>query len=155
TSVIPIIFPLAGDPVAAGFVTSLAHPGGNVTGLSQQIPDAAAKRGPPFRGTIPSLRRLAILVHAGHPGSVPDPHTAQSAARALGLEVATLEIRRAEDIAPALGSLKGRAEAIYVVADALINANRTRINALAVDARMATMHTFRELVEAGGLLGYG
>jgi ABC-type uncharacterized transport system substrate-binding protein len=155
TSVIPIIFPLSGDPVAAGLVASLAHPGGNVTGLSQQIPDAAGKRVELLREAIPSFRRLAILVNVGEPSSVLDAHEAQAAARTLGLEVATLEIRRAEDIAPAFGSLKGRAEALYVVADALINANRTSINALAVDARMATMHTFRELVEAGELLGYG
>ncbi len=95
------------------------------------------------------------MVNVGERNSVLDAREAQAAARTLGLEVATLEIRRAEDIAPAFGSLKARAEALYIVADALINANRARINTLALEARMATMHTFRELVEAGGLLGYG
>jgi putative tryptophan/tyrosine transport system substrate-binding protein len=90
TSVIPIIFPLSGDPVAAGLVASLAHPGGNVTGLSQQIPDAAGKRVELLREAIPSLRRLAILVNVGEPNSVLDAHEAQAAARTLGLEVATL-----------------------------------------------------------------
>jgi ABC-type uncharacterized transport system substrate-binding protein len=95
------------------------------------------------------------MVNVGERNSVLDAREAQAAARTLGLEVATLEIRRAEDIAPAFGSLKGRPHALYIVADALINANRVRINTLALEARMATIHTFRELVEAGGLLGYG
>jgi putative ABC transport system substrate-binding protein len=155
TSVIPIIFALSGDPVGAGLVASLARPGGNVTGLSQQIPEAAGKRVQLLREALPSFRRLAIMVNVGERNFVLDAREAQAAARTLGLEVTTLEIRRAEDIAPAFGSLKGRADALYVVADALINANRTLINSLALDARMATMHTFRELVAAGGLLGYG
>jgi putative ABC transport system substrate-binding protein len=155
TSVIPIIFVLSGDPVGTGLVASLARPGGNVTGLSQQIPDAVGKRVELLREVLPSFRRLAIMVNVGERNSVLDAREAQAAARTLGLEVATLEIRRAEDIAQAFGSLKGRAEALYIVADALINANRIRINTLALDARMATIHTFRELVEAGGLLGYG
>jgi putative ABC transport system substrate-binding protein len=155
TSVIPIIFALSGDPVGAGLVASLARPGGNVTGLSQLIPDAAGKRVQLLHEVVPNVRRLAIMVNVGELGSVVDARAAQAAARTLGLDVATLEIRQAEDIAPAFASLKGRAEAVYVVADALINANRTRINTLALGARMATIHTFRELVEAGGFLGYG
>jgi putative ABC transport system substrate-binding protein len=79
----------------------------------------------------------------------------QATARTLGLEVATFEIRRAEDIAPAFEALKDRAEALYVCSDPLVNANRVRINTLALGARLPTMHGFREYVEAGGLLSYG
>jgi ABC-type uncharacterized transport system substrate-binding protein len=79
----------------------------------------------------------------------------QAAARTLGLEVAALEIRRGEDIAPAFEALKGRAEALYIPANPLVNTNRIRINTLALGARLPTMHGFRELVEAGGLMSYG
>ena len=80
---------------------------------------------------------------------------AQATARALGLEVTTSEIRRAEDISPAFDTLKGRADALYLCPDPLMNTNRTRINILAVGARLPTMHGVREYVEAGGLLSYG
>ena len=73
----------------------------------------------------------------------------------FGLEVVALEIRRAEDIAPAFEALKGRADALYVCRDPLINANRMRINTLALGARLPTMHGLREYVEAGGLMSYG
>jgi putative tryptophan/tyrosine transport system substrate-binding protein len=82
--------------------------------------------------------------------------TAAAAARTLGLdEVITLEIRRGEDIARALDALKGRAEALYVVIDPVVNTHRIRINTLALAARLPTMHTLREGVEAGGLMSYG
>jgi putative ABC transport system substrate-binding protein len=79
----------------------------------------------------------------------------QVAARTLGLDVAPLEIRRAEDIAPAFETLKGSAEGLYVVGDALINANRTRIITFALGARLATMFYSREFVQAGALMSYG
>jgi putative ABC transport system substrate-binding protein len=117
TSVIPIVFAAAGDPVGTGLVASLARPGGNVTGLSIQQPDVAAKRLELLREVVPGLRRLAILANVGGPAVVLDMSEVQAAARTLGLEVITLEIRRGEDIAPALEGLKGRAEALYVVID--------------------------------------
>jgi putative tryptophan/tyrosine transport system substrate-binding protein len=153
TSVIPIVLALSGDPVGAGLVASLARPGGNVTGLSMQLPDTAGKRLELLREVVPSFRRLAIMVNVGFPDAVLEASEAQAAARALGLEVATLEIRREEDIVPAFASLK--ADALYVTADALLNANRVRINTLALSARLPTMYDFRELVEAGGLMSYG
>jgi len=79
----------------------------------------------------------------------------QTAARALGIEVAPLEIRRAEDIAPALAALKAQADALYVVTNALVGANRTRIVTSALDARLPTMFSTRDLVQAGGLISYG
>ena len=79
----------------------------------------------------------------------------QTAARTLDLEVAALEIRRADDIASAFEALTGRAGALYIPANPLVNTNRIRINTLALGARLPTMHGFRELVEAGGLMSYG
>ena len=155
TSVIPIVLALSGDPVGAGLVASLARLGGNITGLSTQWPDAAGKRLELLREVVPSFRRLAIMVNVGFPDAVLEASEAKAVARSLGLEVATLEIRRAEDIVPAFESLGDRADALYVTADALLNANRIRINTLALGARLPTMHAFRESVEAGGLMSYG
>ena len=155
TSVIPIVFAAAGDPVGTGLVASLARPGGNVTGLSIQATDLAGKRLELLREVVPGLRRLAIMANVGNPAAVLEMGEVQAAARTLGLEVVTLEIRRAEDIAPAFEALKGRADALYVCADPLVNTNRIRINTLALGARLPTMHGFREYVEAGGLMSYG
>ena len=155
TSVIPIVFAVAGDPVGTGLVASLARPGGNVTGLSIQATDLAGKRLELLREVVPGLRRLAIMANVGNPAAVLEMGEVQATARTLGLEVATFEIRRAEDIAPAFEALKGRADALYVCADPLVNTNRIRINTLALGARLPTMYGFREYVEAGGLMSYG
>jgi len=155
TSVIPIVFATAGDPVGNGLIASLARPGGNVTGMSLQSNDTAGKRVELLREVVPSLRRLAILANVGNPFSVLELGEAQAAARALGLEVDTLEIRRPEDIAPAFEALKGRAQALYVCTDGLVNANRIRINTLALSVRLPTIHGYRDYVEAGGLMSYG
>ena len=155
TSVIPIVFAAAGDPVGTGLVASLARPGGNVTGLSIQQTDVAAKRLELLREVVPGLQRLAIWANAGSPSNVVEMAEVAATARTLGLEVATPEIRRAEDIAFVFEALKGRAEALYVCADPLATTNRTRINILAVGARLPTMHGTRDMVEAGGLMSYG
>ena len=87
--------------------------------------------------------------------AVLDMREVQAAARTHGLDIAALEIRRAEDIAPVFEALNGRVNALYVCADPLVNTNRIRINTLAVRARLPTMHGFRDYVEAGGLMSYG
>jgi len=155
TSVIPIIFALGGDPVGTGLVASLARPGGNVTGLTQQSTDLAGKRVELLREVVPGLGRLATMANIGNPLAVLEMREVHAAARTLGLEVATSEIRRAEDIAPAFDALKGRADALYVVADPLVTTNRIRINTLALGARLPTMHGQNDNVEAGGLMSYG
>jgi len=155
TSVIPIVFAAATDPLGMGLVANLAHPGGNATGLSNQIADASGKKLELLREVVPGLRRLAIMANVGYPASALEMGEVQTAGRTIGLEVITLEIRRAEDIAPAFESLKGRADALYVCAEVLLNANRVRINTLALGARLPTMHGLREYVEAGGLMSYG
>jgi putative ABC transport system substrate-binding protein len=154
TSVIPIVF-MAGDPVGTGLVASLARPGGNATGLALQQTETAGKRLELLREVIPGLGRLAILANVGNPTAVLQMGEVQTAARTLGLEVITLEIRRGEDIVPAFEALNGRAEALYVVLDPLVNTHRIRINILAMAARLPTVHGSREGVEAGGLMSYG
>jgi putative ABC transport system substrate-binding protein len=107
------------------------------------------------REVVPGLRRLAIMVNVDLPAAALEIGEIQAAAGTLGLDVATFEIRRAEDIAPAFEALKGRTEALYVVADALVIIHRIRINTLALTARLPTMHGTREYVEAAGLMSYG
>src|SRR5262249_19064221 len=110
TSVIPIVFAGSSNPVGTGLVASLAQPGGNVTGLSNQQTDLPGKRVQLLREVAPGLRRLAILGNVGNPAIVLEMGEAQAAARMLGLDVATFEIRRAEDIAPAFEAFKGRVD---------------------------------------------
>jgi putative ABC transport system substrate-binding protein len=155
TSVIPIVFASAGDPVGGGLVANLARPGSNITGLSIQAPDLAGKRLELLREIFPDVRRLAIIGSVEYAATVLEMGEAQAAARTLGLEVVRSEIRRAEDIAPAFEALKGAVQALYVCADATINANHARINTLALGARLPRMHGVRDYVEAGGLMAYG
>jgi putative tryptophan/tyrosine transport system substrate-binding protein len=155
TSLIPIVFASAGDPVGSGLVASLARPGGNVTGLSSQMTDTTAKRLEFLREIVPGLRRLAIMVNVSNPLAVLEMVEAQEAVRTLGLQTISLEIRRPEDIALAFEALKDSADAIYVITDPLMNTFRIRTNILALGARLPTMYGTREFVEAGGLMSYG
>jgi putative ABC transport system substrate-binding protein len=154
TSVVPIVFVL-GEPVGTGLVATLARPGGNVTGLSNQQTDLPGKRLELLREVLPDLRRLAIMANVDYPEAVLEMRDVQAMSKTLGLEVAAVEIRRAEDISPAFDALKGRADALYVITDALVSTNRVRINTLALASRLLTMHGVREYVEAGGLMSYG
>jgi len=155
TSTIPIVFATAGDPVGTDIVASLARPGGNITGLSSQAPEIASKRLELLREIVPGLRRLAILSDLDNPYVKLDVSQTQQAAGSFGVEVATFNIRRSEDIAPAFDALKGRAEALYVPSIPVAFVRRIRINTLALAARLPTLHDVREYVEAGGLMSYG
>ena len=155
TAVIPIVFGLAGDPLGTGLVDSLARPGGNVTGLSNQAADLAGKRLEILRELIPGFHRLSILANADYPGGISEIREIEAAARALDLEVTSFEIRRSEDILSVFDAVKGRTDALYVVGDTFMNSNRTRIATLAVAARLPTMYVHRDYVEAGGLISYG
>ena len=155
TSIIPIVFVLGNDPVGSGLVASLARPGGNVTGLSNQQTDLAGKRLDLLREALPRLRRLAVIVDGGFAEGLLEIGEIQANARKLGLEVIMLKIRQAEDIAPAFESLKNQVDALYVVVDALIQANRTRIITLALTARLPMILNTRDFVQAGALMSYG
>jgi putative tryptophan/tyrosine transport system substrate-binding protein len=154
TSTIPIVFAGAGDPVCAGLVASLARPGANATGMSIQTTDIAGKRLELLREIIPGLRRLAIIANVDSNIAVLELNEVQAAARTLNLDIVPLEIRRAEEITPAFDALKGRAQALYVALDPIMNAHRVRISTLALGARMPTVVPFRAFVQAGGLMSY-
>jgi putative ABC transport system substrate-binding protein len=156
TASIPIVFAVASDPVGTGLVAGLARPGGNATGLSLQGSDLAGKRVELLREVVPGLRQLAIMADlVGASANAFEKSEVQAAAQALGLDVVVSDIRRVEDIAPAFEALKGRAEALYVCTNALVSIKRVQISTLALAARLPTMHSVREYVEAAGLMSYG
>jgi putative ABC transport system substrate-binding protein len=155
TSTIPVVFAVATDPIGSGLVESLARPGGNVTGLSVQTIDLAGKRLELLREVVPDLRQLAIMANVGVSDTAAEMREVQGLARTLGLDVAVLQIRQAEDIAPALEARKPGTEALFVVGDPLTFANRIQINSLAQGARLPTFYSIREFVVAGGLMSYG
>jgi putative tryptophan/tyrosine transport system substrate-binding protein len=155
TAAIPIVSVVMGDPVGNNLVASLARPGGNVTGFSIQTPDIAGKRLELLREVVPGLRRVAFMGNVDNPIVPQELREVQIAAGTLGIEVTALEIRHAQDILPSFEALKNRAEALYLASEGLVDANRLRVNILALGARLPTMWSTRELVEAGGLLAYG
>ena len=154
TSLIPIVF-VSGDPVGSGLVASLARPDSNATGIMGHPIGLAGKRLDLLRELLPSFRRLSVMVNANIPGFQRAMDEVQAAASTLGLEATILEIRRAEDIAPAFEALKDRADALYVVGAPLTFTNLNKITTLALGARIPTIFDFREFVDAGGLLSYG
>jgi putative ABC transport system substrate-binding protein len=155
TSVIPIVFAVAIDPVGSGLVASLAKPGGNVTGLSLQAANLAGKRIELLREVVPQLRRLAIIFNAGNAQPVLEMGETEAAARSLGVEVAPLEIQRVEDFSPAFKAIKTKADAVYVAIDQLMVANLMRILTLALGARLPTIFSTRDFVRGGGFMSYG
>ena len=152
---IPIVFAVAIDPVGSGLVASLAKPGGNATGLSIQANELAGKRVELLREVVPRLRRLAIMFNADNTQPVLEMGETQAEARRLGLEIAPLAIRRADDIAPAFQDLKTKADALYVAVDQLIVANRTPIITAALGERLPTIFSERDFVKAGAFMSYG
>jgi len=128
TSVIPIVFALSNDPLGSGIVASLSRPGGNATGLSQLATDLAGKRLELLREMLPGLKRLAALGNAGNPVTAPEMLEVQSAARTLGFQIVTSEIRRAEEIPAVIESFQNHADALYLQSDPLLNTNRFQIN---------------------------
>ena len=155
TTTIPIVFAVAFDPVRGGLVQSLTKPGGNVTGVSIQQPDLVAKRLELLREAIPHLRRLAVLANAGYAEPMLEAERVKSTAQGLGLEAALLGISRPQDIAPVFEVLRNKADALYVVSDGLIAANRMQIVKLALGARLPTILSYGDYVEASGLMSYG
>lgn len=155
TTTIPIVFAVAYDPVRAGLVQSLAHPGGNVTGMSIEQLDLVDKRLELLREVIPQVHCLAILADAGYAETMLEADRVKSTAQALGLEAARLGIWGSQDITSALEALKGKADALYVVSDALIAANRARIIGLALSEHLPTIFSYDDYVEAGGFISYG
>jgi putative tryptophan/tyrosine transport system substrate-binding protein len=155
TSSIPIVFAAYSDPMASGLVESLARPGGNVTGLTVQPSDLASKRVDLLREIVPNLRRLSALTNVAASGFLRETQGIRAAAAALNIEAEIFELRTADDIEPALAKLRGRTDALYVLSEPLVNANRAQILETVMAAKIPTMFGFREFVEAGGLMSYG
>jgi putative ABC transport system substrate-binding protein len=154
TSTIPIVFAIAGDPVGTGLVASLARPGGNVTGLSNQLTDAAGKRVGLLHEAVPGLRRLAIMADVSALSTL-ERAEAEAAAMALRLEVLTLEVRQVQDIEVSFDTLKNRFDALYVTNSAFLATNRLRITATALASRLPTMFGSRDWLDVGGMMSYG
>jgi putative tryptophan/tyrosine transport system substrate-binding protein len=154
TSDIPIVFAVVADPVGAGLVASLARPGGNVTGLSNQSVDATPKRLELLREVIPNFHRLAVIANVT-PDPVREMRELQDGAVKVGVDVVPLEIRQVEDIPPAIRSLKNRTDALYVASDPLVNSNIPLIQNLAAEARLPTIYNSRDFVTTGGFMAYG
>lgn len=156
TSTIPIVFAVANDPVAAGIVKSLARPGGNVTGISLQTLDLASKRFELLREVVPNVHRLAMMADATFPQAMLEMSTVQGLAHKFGIDAIPFEIRRTEDIKSAFAALKSdKADALYVVINELLNANRMLVVTSAETARLPSIYGTRDWVQSGGLISYG
>jgi putative ABC transport system substrate-binding protein len=155
TTTIPIVFAVASDPVGTGLVTSLARPGGNVTGLSVQATDLAGKRVELLRELIPDPRRLVIMVNSEYAAAARESNEVRAAARSLGFETRTLEIRTTQDISDGIRTLDLQADILYVCIDPLTDTEKIVIATSALSARIPTMGGFRESVHAGSQLFYG
>jgi putative tryptophan/tyrosine transport system substrate-binding protein len=157
TKTIPIVMAQSSDPVAAGFVASLARPGGNVTGLSGLTPQLSAKRLELLRDTLPSLSRVAILWNPAVPDRVVDFQQAQDAARAMGLELLSLEARESGGVAAALEAALGQhTEAVIVLPDPVTTRAAPYLAAFTAQHALPAMYVDKELMlEAGGLIAYG
>ena len=156
TTAIPVVFAVANDPVGAGMVKSLAQPGGNVTGISLQTLDLANKRFEYFREVVPNFRRLAIMADATFRQAMLEMNSVQELARKFGIETTLLEIRRTEDIGPAFErAATEKADALYVVINELLNANRLLIVTSAERAKLPSIYGTHDWVRSGGLMSYG
>jgi putative ABC transport system substrate-binding protein len=155
TTIIPIVFAAAGDPVGTGLVASLARPGGNVTGLSNQQTDLASKRLEQLHRVVPGLKRLAVMGNIHTLNAALEMNEVQLVGSKFGIEVTRLEITKQEDIVPGLEALKDRVDGLYVCTDPLLTTYQTLVNTFAVREKLPTMYAFREYVLSGGLMSYG
>lgn len=156
TDTIPIVMIASGDAVGTGLVASLARPGGNITGLTALSRELSGKRLELLKEVVPGLSRVAVLWNAANPDKARDVEETQAQARALGLELQSLETRGPKDFESAFQSAtRKRAGALLTLADSLTITHQSRIVDLAEKSRLPAMHEQREFVEAGGLMAYG
>jgi putative ABC transport system substrate-binding protein len=156
TSTIPIVMTQDNDPVASGFVTSLARPGGNVTGLSTLRPEISGKRLELLKEIVPGLSRVAVLGASDNPGNAQALKEVELAAGALKVQLQYLDIRSPKDIEPAFqDARKANADGVLELGGPLLNVHQTALVNLAAKSRLPTMWVRRRFVEAGGLMYYG
>jgi putative ABC transport system substrate-binding protein len=152
---IPVVFVTAGDPVAMGLVTSLARPGGNITGLTTSAPELIGKRLELLKEVLPRITRVAVLWNPSNPSFSEMLKEMQAASQAHALQLQSLEVRSLEDFEGAFESLtQGDSQAIIVVTDPLMNTHHRLILDLAEKHRLPAIYGSPEAVDAGGLLSY-
>jgi ABC-type uncharacterized transport system substrate-binding protein len=156
TSTIPIVMAVVSDPVDSGLVTNLAHPGGNVTGLSMMTTDLAAKRLQLLKEAMPRLTRVAVLWNPATPYHPKMIEELKAVAPSLSIELNFVSVQTPEQFGPAFSTAsRAHAQAMYVLDDTFFFAHRTTLNNLASKARLPTIHGFRPFVDAGGMMSYG
>ena len=156
TGTIPIVMAVINDPVAAGFVASLARPGGNITGLSSMAPELVGKQLELLKEVAPKVSRVALLGNPANPGYAPELRQAQETARMLGIRLQPLEVRDPGEIDSVFAAIsKQRAGAVIVLSDSMLIDSRARIADLAARRRLPTMSGRIDDAQAGGLIVYG
>ena len=156
TSTIPIVMALVVDPIGSGLVTSLAHPGGNVTGLSMMTTDLTAKRLQLLKEAIPRVARVAVLWNPDHPFHSKVLEDLKMIAPSLSMELSFVAVRTPEQFGPAFSDVsRAHAQALYVVEDPFFFAHRMTLFKLTSKARLPTMHELRRFPDEGALMSYG
>ncbi len=156
TTTIPIVMTTIADPVGAGFAASLARPGGNITGHTTMIAEVCARRLRLLREAIPALARVAVLWNRDTPYNAKVIEALKADAASSSIDVVSMGIRTPDEITPVLSALgEVRAEALYLIGDAMFNAHRATILRLVAKARIPAIYGFRVYVEEGGLISYG
>ena len=156
TATIPIVMASAGDPVRSGLVSSLAHPGGNVTGLTVLGPGLAAKRLELLKDAVPNMSRVAFLWNPANPDQKSSFDEVQAGARALGVTLHSVEARTREELEQALAAMKqSRPSALLMTADGVHHRYIGQIVSFTLETRLPTMHQLKEAVDRGGLMSYG
>ena len=156
TREIPIVFAMVSDPIASGLVASLAHPGGNVTGWSNILPEMSGKLLELLKEAMPGASRIAVLYDPANPGKALELKELQAAARVLGVTLHPLEVPSPKEIEAAFSAMtRRRPDALITFVDAVTLPHRQRIVELAAKSRLPAIYQVREFVEAGGLMSYG
>ena len=156
TRTIPVVMANAGDPVSSGLVASLAHPGGNITGLSSVTVNLEAKRFGLLRELVPGIARIAALYNMSSPANPPQWKEIETAARAVGVRAQLLDVRKPEDFAPAFDvAISQHADGLIVGQEGLLQANRKLIAELAEKHRLPAIYRSMEFIDVGGLMAYG
>ena len=156
SSTIPTVLALVADPVGSGIVPNLAHPGGNITGLSLMTAELAVKRLELLKETMPRLTRVALLRNSANPWHTKAVERLKAAAPSMSIELTVVGIRKPEEIAPAFSAIRrARAQALYVIGDGLSVSHRALLVELASKDRLPTMFWARHYTDEGGLMSYG
>ena len=153
---IPIVMAVVGDPVRAGLVTSLARPGGNITGLSTLAPELSGKRLQLLKEVVPQAMRVAVIWNDSNPAAAGNLEETRTAARSMGVEIQSVEVRNASDLDLALEAVAAaRPSALLTLTNGMLLANRTRIVEFTARSRLPAIFPDREFAQAGGLMAYG